>query len=251
MEIVTSDIDVVDSTIDEPLAFTDNNHLINTNHAVIWAKDFCRTVEKHNITIDEEFMIGWFANAFYAQEQKSSEGIFNLLDSTVQATILLMENHEVKEVSLNSGSNGVYSYWADKTTGNFVVNRGEEYRLAELIKETGIDSDIVNNVGFSSDTTSYVAFNLDQCMHKAFTIGSECLYGDYGYVPSTAEDLAKYYINEFGAQATQIKVFCGEMFLLDLSTGETSIIQTGKGEWKAETLEDAKLMALNFAKDLM
>lgn len=28
-----------------------------------WAQEFIKVVEKHNPTIDEGFMIGWFANA--------------------------------------------------------------------------------------------------------------------------------------------------------------------------------------------
>jgi len=34
-----------------------------TTDARVWAKEFMKTVKANNITIDEDFMLGWFANA--------------------------------------------------------------------------------------------------------------------------------------------------------------------------------------------
>lgn len=48
---------------DDVLKALENHSWENQDDASKWAKDFMRTVDKHNITIDEDFMLGWFANA--------------------------------------------------------------------------------------------------------------------------------------------------------------------------------------------
>jgi len=49
------------------------NELLGTNDAMIWATEFCNTKKKIGWTledIDEGLMVGWFANAMFAQEMK-------------------------------------------------------------------------------------------------------------------------------------------------------------------------------------
>lgn len=41
----------------------DDLNCTQTDDARVWAKEFMQTVEDNNITIDEDFMLGWFANA--------------------------------------------------------------------------------------------------------------------------------------------------------------------------------------------
>jgi len=47
--------------------------LLETNDAMLWATEFCNTKKKMGWTledIDEGLMVGWFANAMFAQEKK-------------------------------------------------------------------------------------------------------------------------------------------------------------------------------------
>lgn len=39
------------------------NDLNYNTDALVWAKEFMKVVHKHNVEVDEDFMLGWFANA--------------------------------------------------------------------------------------------------------------------------------------------------------------------------------------------
>ncbi len=53
-----------------------SSELLQTNDAMVWAKEFVKTKKEMDWTlddIDESLMVGWFANAMAAQE--FSEGV--------------------------------------------------------------------------------------------------------------------------------------------------------------------------------
>lgn len=124
--------------------------------------------------------------------------------------------------------------------------------------------------------------------HRAiygFGIGSKVSKGDCAYVGATPEDLIEDRVNFFGdfgeekAKLTRdecqilpdrsgIRILHapliipmvnsiedaidpdGKTQMVDLHKDAVSIIKCGRGEWTAETLEDAKQMAIDFADDV-
>jgi hypothetical protein len=54
-----------------------NSELLETNDAMVWAKEFVSCMNKNNWTlhdIDVALMVGWFANAMAAQEFRDKQG---------------------------------------------------------------------------------------------------------------------------------------------------------------------------------
>lgn len=45
---------------------SNKSFLHSTTNASIWAKEFMDTIIEHDIDVDEDFMLGWFANAIMA-----------------------------------------------------------------------------------------------------------------------------------------------------------------------------------------
>ena len=74
------DDQISDQPVVDPI---DTIDLLQTNDAMVWAIEFVKTLKKCNWTlndIDEGLMVGWFANAMFAQESKDRKLIDNLLE---------------------------------------------------------------------------------------------------------------------------------------------------------------------------
>lgn len=66
-----SAIDAAITAIEEGLSAGEVPKLLESNDAMLWAETFIAVQKRHNVDIgdiDVECMLGWFANAMFAQE---------------------------------------------------------------------------------------------------------------------------------------------------------------------------------------
>jgi len=125
-----------------------------------------------------------------------------------------------------------------------------------------IDDVLSNSIGFSKANQKWYGWS-----HRAiagFGIGDECKKGDCAFNPSNKEEFLdnikdefkdKYYDNvEFKEMKHGIQVF------YEINRKNSDVFKTnriyrypknwGRGYWKAKTLDDAKQMAIDFAKSV-
>lgn len=142
-------------------------------------------------------------------------------------------------------------------SGDYIGNSKSAHRLVVLrgIKpEKSNPEHCVCSIGFCEKEQKWYGWS-----HRAiygFGIGSTVKKGDCAYVPKTPQELydeitAK---DEDGWQCTSpdeveivdngVKIITGHF---DDGTPTFYNIECGKGEWTAKTLEDAKIMAIDFA----
>ena len=135
--------------------------------------------------------------------------------------------------------------------------------IIKFLAEHEVTEELTHGVGFSPKENKWYGWS-----HRAihgFTIGSTCKRGDCHYVPANKEDLAncevEFYadIREDYIHPPQIKYDIDsskssyEIIWVHKETGEKlSRINKypdkyGRGEWVAETIEDAKQMAIDFS----
>ena len=136
--------------------------------------------------------------------------------------------------------------------GNYIGGIVESYQLSWLTRfESGFGGKGTVSIGFDEKEQKWYGWS-----HRAmfgFGIGSTVKPGDVAYQPSTRElwaiDLAKFYEfpeYEFYENNTKLRLFGNGK----LSMEEDVPTEFGKGEWTAETQEDAKQMAMDFAMDV-
>lgn len=215
---------------------TTNEELLNCNDAEVWARDFIRTVEENNILIDKDFMVTWFANSFYAQELQSANGIWNLLDNIVDVTVALSKDYSI-----------INNKWVNKVTGEFLIDKGQEHLFSNIVKN-GVDSYITNKIAYSGSKHSWFGFNLQNQEFREFTIGSKILYGDIGYNPSEPAYLAKYYVEQSYAESGDIAIVSNGIIVKQFD--DTVEVLVGRGEWVVDSIDDARIMAIDYANDL-
>ena len=171
-----------------------------------------------------------------------------------------------------------------KIDGSYLTRVGMEENLNFLLKH-GVTEQIQNykNIKFN---TANIGFNPKEqkwygCSHRAifgFGIGSECKLGNVGFEPSNKEEFKQKYLifwgdldmnsdtyktNPIAEEVIQdgklgvlVKYTYNEKTPNEKIRGTIGSIFTeypknfGKGEWKAKTLEEAKQMAIDFAKNI-
>ncbi len=157
--------------------------------------------------------------------------------------------------------------------GSFLTRVGMESELKFLLK-FGITEQVQD--GYGEPKTACIGFNpIEQkwygWSHRAifgFGIGSECKKGNCGFIPSNKEEFINETLSFWGESEYSVET----PIAIDKETGvlityvyndkvpNKSLRGTtyehfveypktyGKGEWKAETLDDARKMAIDFAK---
>jgi len=172
-----------------------------------------------------------------------------------------------------------------KVDGSYLTGVGAENDLNYLFKR-GITEQVQD--GYGEPRTACIGFNpLEQkwygWSHRAifgFTIGSECKKGDCGYNPDTKENFAEDCLNFWGDNEYSIGDNKAE-FTKGLDRDEKNRVdgvlvtytyndkvpneklrgtfystfcpfpkEWGKGEWTAKSIEEAKEMAIEFAKSV-
>ena len=171
------------------------------------------------------------------------------------------------------GDNGKVYY--SKVDGSFLTRVGMEDHLNFLFKR-GITEQVQD--GYGEPKTSCIGFNpIEQkwygWSHRAiygFGIGSECKQGNSGFEPSNKEEFIKRELMFWGdsdySHNEPIAVDKGDGVLITYvynnDVPNKSLRGTtyehlskypekwGKGEWTAKTIEEAKQMAIDFARSV-
>ncbi len=139
----------------------------------------------------------------------------------------------------------------------------EDGGLLKFMAEHEITDELTHGVGFSPKENKWYGWS-----HRAiygFEVGSECKKGDCHYVGSDIDEQKAAAI-AFWTEDSHSNVRCEGIIeegndkffdikwdFKDSSNGKCSgsnhfITPLGRGEWTAKTLEDAKLMAIDFNK---
>lgn len=159
-----------------------------------------------------------------------------------------------------------FDCYLSRYDGSYIKRVGMEDDIAHLA-ELEITEQLTHGVGFSPLHNKWYGWS-----HRAicgFTIGSTCKKGDCHYVGSTEQEQMEAAI-EFWSDDDKKNVRClgveekdGDRYFIiawDLKEAEETIPpaptaattvrhyirQPGRGEWTAQTMEDAKQMAIDF-----
>jgi hypothetical protein len=194
-----------------------------------------------------------------------------------QCRLFLESIAEVKPWDDGNG-NKMDAYFS-KVDGSYITFVGLEKDISWLV-ENGITEQIqsastdgnVVQIGFNPKEQKWYGWS-----HRAFfgfEIGSEVKKGDCGYVPTNMEDFLlcveefwkdESHTNVSAIISTNEKGVVGAQVTWEYdpdhtpnkslhgTIGESFMYppkQWGRGEWKAKTLEDAKQMAIDFAKSV-
>ena len=164
-----------------------------------------------------------------------------------------------------------------KFDGSYITRVGMEDTITHLVKR-GITEQLQHGIGFSPTEQKWYGWS-----HRAiygFGIGSKVSRGDCAYTPFDKEDLVQYTLNFWaiddgiwrecespGVTCTTSLVSLDDIYMQDHQLGFMLVSETkfkgadrdytssiftpypeqyGRGEWIAETLEDAKQMAIDF-----
>ena len=165
-----------------------------------------------------------------------------------------------------------------KFDNSYITRVGMEDSIAHLVKR-GITEQLQHGTGFSPSEQKWYGWN-----HRAiygFSIGSKVSRGDCAYFPTCKEDfvqeLLKFWEVDDGiwreceepeTTCTKTMVSLDDNYIQDGEVGFMLVTETkfrgadrdyahnnftpypeqyGRGEWVAETLEDAKQMAIDFS----
>jgi len=164
------------------------------------------------------------------------------------------------------GKDPIKMWNAYTAAGDYIGDRLTAAYLCEEIKiapeKITPDSNICS-IGFCDSDQKWYGWS-----HRAllgFGIGSSVKKEDSAYVPSDVKELQNNYIewNEYvdvvDDETIRIsRIMCdvvgehedGSLILKESDKLDHYDVKTGRGEWKAETLEDAKQMAIDFANSV-
>lgn len=171
-----------------------------------------------------------------------------------------------EKVQIEDKDIGTHFVYVSKYDGSYITMEGQEKNVKYLAKHE-ITDQLTHGVGFSPKDDKWYGWS-----HRAiygFTIGSTCEKGDCHYQGSSEEaqkEAAIAFWDDEGHENTRcIGVNVneqGERFFIinweysddipneklrnHISGVEHFIAPVGKGEWVAETMEDAKQMAIDF-----
>lgn len=178
--------------------------------------------------------------------------------------------YEIREEAFLTGDGVKHQMKSAYTSeGNYIGNSKDAYRLC---KKRGIKPELASpdnrvcSIGFCEKEQKWYGWS-----HRAicgFGIGSTCQKGDCHYVPASFKEMQKECWSFKEGQCTvncsaerrepspeEITTGLHEKFLVEETRGlspkcceENCVFKLGRGEWAAKTLEDAKLMAIDFAE---
>jgi len=185
---------------------------------------------------------------------------------------------DYKPWSPGEGEEDIFGYYS-KIDGSYVCFSNLYMDVAYLLEmgiteqiQSGYESHKVANIGFNPEKQLWYGWS-----HRAihgFGIGSEVKKNDLGYMPTDMDDFISHMVNfwsdeahvnvsgiaatnENGIEGVQITWEYSPEYVPNKSLhgtiGETFSYtpkKWGRGEWVAETLEDAKQMAIDFSESV-
>lgn len=161
--------------------------------------------------------------------------------------------------TVNDPNDVYYKHRKDSTSVVYCVDAdgniiGELTEIYNLWKRYGIEGfhrpsgEGPFNVGYAPSTNKWYGWSHRAI--KGFTIGSEVKKGDIAYQAQSLEEYMEYLKNFYDADrcyydpsTMQIKIEGSTMTIT-----EGAPMTFGRGEWKAESMDDAYQMAIDFAE---
>jgi hypothetical protein len=156
--------------------------------------------------------------------------------------------------------------YVSKFDGSYITRVGMEESV-KFLADREITEELTHGVGFSPKDNKWYGWS-----HRAiygFTIGSTCKKGDCHYIGSTEkeqeEDAIRFWSddNHINVRCTGVKVDGNDRFFIiewdyhdsvpnknlrgTICSVDHYITPLGRGEWVAETIADAKQMAIDFS----
>lgn len=137
-----------------------------------------------------------------------------------------------------------YDIYVSKFDGSYITVKGSE-------NDNTISHEVIGNLtrglGFSPKENKWYGWSHRAIM--AFEVGSICKYGDCHYQPKDEEDFIKYECDFWRDEYTE-RIHAVKSSLNGGGRTNSKFIayphKFGRGEWIAETLENAKQMAIDF-----
>ncbi len=181
---------------------------------------------------------------------------------------------KIAEIGNSKIPNDEGKVYYSKVDGSYLTRVGLKEEL-KFLMDKGITDQIQNydnvkgnsaNIGFNPEEQKWYGWS-----HRAifgFGVGSRCKKGDCHYVPSNKEEFIEGFKSSSPSHKSKTIItdtgvnyestFLGypddksqDKFIGAVSTQTYPFPTTwGNGEWTAKTLEDAKQMAIDFAKDI-
>lgn len=160
-----------------------------------------------------------------------------------------------------------YDIYVSKFDGSFITMKGlETDNTISFLAEHEVVDNLTHGLGFSPKENKWYGWSHRAIM--AFGIGSTCKYGDCHYHPKDEDDFIKcecdFLKDEYTERIHAVKSSLnGERGITLITTYNNKVPNPelkgrinstfiayphkfGRGEWIAETIEDAKQMAIDF-----
>jgi len=145
-------------------------------------------------------------------------------------------------------STGISKYYCSKFDDSYMTMLGQEGNF-QFQANHCITENLTTGLGFSPDEQKWYGWS-----HRAifgFGIGSKCKKGDCHYKAANLEDEIEQALSFWNDDHTKAEFDHMEKdgnIRLKLNEHDSTlwIVDLGRGEWTAKTLDDAKQMALDF-----
>lgn len=183
------------------------------------------------------------------------------------------EHYDVRDEKWNAKAEGIDPQLMTKLAyskqGDWIGSSKQAYRMVhrfgiEQFEKTEEDH-CVCSIGYSPADKKWYGWS-----HRAiygFTIGSTCKKGDCHYIPQAFTEIQvdchcrREDMCHADASVAMVPANPADPLSSLIPDGtpvqgikpcypESCVFETGKGEWRAETMEDAKQMAIDFAKSV-
>ena len=172
--------------------------------------------------------------------------------------IIEFDNFDIRLVKCSvEGCKDIIMVWAYNKEGKYIDDAVE---LSVKMEKYSIDSEFqtskpenkVCSIGFSTKEQKWYGWS-----HRAifgFSIGSTCKKGDCHYTPDNFEDYrygsvwgaCSDLVEDYGIDDGTSRLLCRDT-RIECNEDNCPCYKRGRGEWIANTLEDCKQMAIDFA----
>jgi hypothetical protein len=186
----------------------------------------------------------------------------NVQDYLKQVADVKAAPEDMRVLDEKAGGDGLSDCYFSKFDGSFITMIGQEDSV-QYLADRQITDELTHGVGFSPKDGKWYGWS-----HRAiygFEVGSTCKKGDCHYRPANLEselEKAEAFWDDECHSETTAKVIDGEIRVFWVYNDLTPNMKLrgtkgdcgwhhdaenyGRGEWVAETMEDAKEMAIDF-----
>jgi len=141
----------------------------------------------------------------------------------------------------------------------------ENYQIAMFLQNCDNDKDKKVNISFNPISKVWYGWSTRSCdKRQYFGIGSKCKRGDICWTPRSKDDFIFYIVSRYdkdeiksintnaelnGQEGVKVTISSSKRNNCSTTLFFTHPKRYGRGEWIARTLDDAKQMAIDFARN--